>query len=220
MTFKHEPTRPIKDEAYKAYLILVNARKVAGSFFSLFETLRDNRGAGTYTDQEQDLLRAMVAFASAGLDAMVKQLIRDTLPKVAHNIDGSHVSFEGYIERRLKKDPDKSIQFIAKIIADKNPRARLVKEWIEDLTADSMQSVEQLSKAAASFDIPTATLTNDLNKIKKIFTMRNEIVHEMDIDFSRNNRSRRSRKKTEMKEATEELFDIANRFLKAVDQKI
>jgi hypothetical protein len=37
---------------------------------------------GMSTDEEQDLLRAMLVTAAPGLDAMTKQLIRDALPKV------------------------------------------------------------------------------------------------------------------------------------------
>lgn len=221
MSLKHEPEKPTNSNVNKAYAVLLNARKVANSFKELFEWSRKSRkSAGTSTDQEQDLLRAMLTFASSGLDAMVKQLIKDALPKIVQSNEGAHGAFVEYIERRLKREGDKSVSLIATLIADKSPRDRLIRDWVKSLTDDSMQSFEQLSKVAASFDIPTITLTNQPEKVKNVFKIRNQISHEMDIDFSKNNRSRRPRARKEMVKATEELFDIANNFLAAVDKRL
>lgn len=44
-----------------------------------FKAMKATRGGRT-SDQDQDLLRAMLVFASAGADAAMKSLIRDALP--------------------------------------------------------------------------------------------------------------------------------------------
>jgi NADH dehydrogenase FAD-containing subunit len=58
---------------------------------------------GTPTDEKQDLLRAMLIFATAGLDSMVKQLITDALPSVIEIDLGATAMFKKYVERRLEK---------------------------------------------------------------------------------------------------------------------
>src|SRR5712691_1458226 len=54
--------------------ILETAHDSAGALLKAFDLARTQRGrsAGMSTDQEQDLLRAMLVMAAAGLDGMVK----------------------------------------------------------------------------------------------------------------------------------------------------
>ena len=60
-------------------LIWEKARDAASSFLAAFTQSRRARGSprGTSTDAEQDMLRAALVFAGAGLDAVVKQLLAD-----------------------------------------------------------------------------------------------------------------------------------------------
>lgn len=57
----------------------------------------------TPTDEEQDILRAMLIFSSAGLDSMVKQLIRDALPEIIRKSEGAFEMFKTHIERKMKR---------------------------------------------------------------------------------------------------------------------
>ena len=82
--FKHYPGEPKSGSLHEnSQFILCSAHDAASSFLDTFNKVREARQAkGTPTDEEQDLLRAMLLFATAGLDSMVKQLVtdRDTLP--------------------------------------------------------------------------------------------------------------------------------------------
>ena len=74
--------RPVASEACQgAALILKHTHDSASALLKAFNLAREGRGRprGMTTDEEQDLLRAMVVMAAAGLDAMAKQLIRDGL---------------------------------------------------------------------------------------------------------------------------------------------
>lgn len=74
--FSHYPERPRSGDCSNAYTILCNSHDTASSFLETFEAVRSARNArGAPTDEEQDLLRACVVFAGAGLDSMVKQLV-------------------------------------------------------------------------------------------------------------------------------------------------
>jgi len=84
------PARPINTLLLNAHSILERACDSAQAFLDAFATVRKSRKAkGTATDHEQDLMRAALVFAAAGLDSMVKQLVRDTLQTVISKDDGS-----------------------------------------------------------------------------------------------------------------------------------
>jgi hypothetical protein len=171
------------------------------------------------TDEEQDLLRAMLTVAAAGLDSMLKQLIRDALPKIIHREPGATAAFKRFVERKLTSSAELNRAFLADILADCDPQQRLIHSLIDDLTGQSLQSTEQLFRAASFFDIASAKLHSSPVHLSRIFGIRNEISHEMDVDFSKPNRSRRPRAREAMVEYTNDLFKIAALLISEVDKK-
>lgn len=219
--FQHYPQEPKSPACENARAILCNAHDSASSFLDIFEAVRTSRKAkGVSTDEEQDLLRAMLVFASAGLDSMVKQLVRDALPSTIECDDGAKEMFKEHIERRLNVEERISRKFLANILGDANPRQCLMLQLLADLTAESLQSTDQLLRVAAYFNIPSKKISHNPNGLKEVFRVRNEIGHEMDIDFSQSNRSRRPRAKEKMVGYTNELFGVAAAFLSEVDLKL
>jgi hypothetical protein len=219
--FQNYPKDPKSPACENAHAILCNAHDAASSFLDIFETVRTSRKAkGMPTDEEQDLLRAMLVFASAGLDSMAKQLVRDALPSTIERDIGSTEMFKEHIERRLNVEERSSRRFLANILGDANPRQCLMEQLLTDLTSESLQSTEQLLKVASYFNIPSKKITQSPDSLKEVFRVRNEIGHEMDIDFSQSNRSRRPRAKEKMVAHTNELFRVAGAFLSEVDLKL
>lgn len=219
--FRHFPNEPRSTLCQGAYVILCNAHDAASSFLAAFETVRANRNArGMPTDEEQNLLRAMLLFASAGLDSLAKQLIRDALPTVLESNDGAAKMFKTFVERRLRDKDELDHRLLADVIADRQPRARLVSLLVDDLTSRSLQSTEELLKAGAAFDIASNEVTNDPRRLADIFRARNQIAHEMDVDFTRPNRSRRPRARGVMVGHTNEIFRVAGALLVGVDLRI
>ena len=96
----------------------------------------------------------MPLFACGGIDSLVKQLVRDALPTVLETREAANKMFKVFVERRLRGDDGIDHRLIADVIADRQPRARLVELLIDHLTSKSLQSTEELLKAGASFDIP------------------------------------------------------------------
>ena len=218
--FSHVPNQPTAAECQNAYIILCNAHESASSFLDIFITTRQARSAkGAPTDEEQDLLRAMLLFAASGLDSMVKQLIRDALPKVLTQSAGAHAMLETFLSRRLRKGDEVDFDLLAQIVAKENPRERIVTELISDLTSASLQSSDQLLRAASFFDVPSSSITSDVNRLRSIFAIRNQIAHEMDVDFGQPNRNRRPRRRQQMVDETNEVFRVAENFLREVDQR-
>jgi hypothetical protein len=73
---------------------------------TVLETLDGLRAArgrvrGRLTSAEEDLLRAAIVFTGATLDATLKQLIRDALPRLLEKSTQSHDKFEAFAAQRL-----------------------------------------------------------------------------------------------------------------------
>jgi len=162
----------------------------------------------------------MLTFACAGLDSLVKQLIKDALPDVINCNEAAERTFRIDIERRIRKGEEIDHRFLADILTQKKPRKRLIEILVLDLTLQSLQSKDQLLRVGSFFDIPSNSITNNPNGLAQIFTARNQIVHEMDIDFSPANRNRRPRAKQNMVAYTDEIFRVSKVFLEEVDHKL
>jgi len=213
--------RPRNTELNNSYVILCNTKDAASSFLDIFNKTRHNRNArGAPTDEEQDLLRAMLIFSSSGLDSMVKQIIIDGLEKIIFIHQGALEMFKKFVERRLKRKDEFDYKFLANIIADKNPQNILVNELIEELTSNSIQSVDQLFKVFSFFDIASQSIIDNPELLRKIFKTRNEIAHEMDVDFSQPNRNRRPRSRQDMIKYTKTILIVASTLLRKVDEKL
>lgn len=219
--FDHFPNEPHSGRCQGAYVILCNAHDASTSFLDAFQSVRANRNAkGMPTDEEQDLLRAMLLFSSAGLDSLAKQLIRDALPTILEENEAAGKMFKTFVERRLRAGDELDHRLLADVIGDRQPRSRLVALLVGDLTFRSLQSTEELLKAAAAFDIPSNEVTTKPQLLTEVFRARNQIAHEMDVDFTRPNRSRRPRARDIMVGYTNEIFRVAKCFLVGVDSRI
>ncbi len=204
------------------YLILSRAHEVAADFLRVFLRLKQSR-TGTTTDQEQDMLRAMLVFASAGVDGMMKHIIRSSLPKLSEDALAMG-KLNQFVSRRIKAKLDKedskeAAEFLAGIVTSKSTKAFLIADYISDLTAGSLQSSEELSKAIAALGFSEGDLIVDRVKLKGIFDDRNKIVHELDVDFSQPNRKRKSRKAEQMISNVNYLLDLGEKILRIVDKK-
>lgn len=220
--FGEYPTAPKNAQCSFAYTILCNAHHASSSFFEAFTTVRKNRGAkGTPTDEEQDLLRACLVFAGAGLDSMAKQLLRDALRDVIDLRLGAQAMLRQHVSRHFLRDLGQSaIETLAEALVDPNPRARFVERLVLDLTGGSLQSVEELLRVGSYFDIPSADLLKDRSKLQEVFAARNQIVHEMDVDFAQPNRNRRPRSKSAVESSTRSVLGVAGTLLGEVDNRL
>jgi hypothetical protein len=189
--------------------------------FSAFQTVRKARQAkGTATDHEQDLLRAALIFAAAGLDSLVKQLVRDALLPIPSKDPGAQSQFSDDVQSRLRRADQLDLRLLAETLAADQPAVHLKRELLRELTSGSLQSKDQLLRVAAYFAIPAAEISKDLNKLKTVFDARNEIAHEMDILLGQPNRGRRQRKLETMTEYTSLILNTATAFYSAVEKRL
>ena len=90
-----------------ARVMLQKAHLAATDFLRSFQKSRKGKKGGNSTDAEQDQLRAMLVFAAAGLDAMVKCLVRNALPALLADGDPAiDQRLKSFVSRKAKADPD------------------------------------------------------------------------------------------------------------------
>jgi len=220
--------RNLDDACKKAELILKYTHESVQVLFQAYNLIREQRGGmGGPRDEEQDILRTMLIMASSGIDAMIKQLAKDSVLLLIDKNTPSFKKFEIFIERRIylrdkeiKDEINKKFidsKFLAGILAVKNQRAKLIEEYINDLTADSLQSAESLRGMIEKLGISGNDISIDMNELQKIFEVRNKIIHELDINFEHSRRNRNQRRVTDMIRNTNVLLNIGSQFLIAID---
>ncbi|HEY4512033.1 MAG TPA: hypothetical protein VJH55_04325 [Candidatus Paceibacterota bacterium] len=216
-------------ELRNAKIVFEHAINSVNKFYELFQ--KNRKGAkGSTTHVEQDLLRAMLIFSCSGLDAVVKQLIKDALVGVVNKEIGAQQEFQKFIERRMKRgnleDKDKSfldISWVAAIFSSSEPRKYLTDALQKNLTDDSLQSRDQLLKVAAHFAITQGDILKDADDTKKAFDVRNEIIHEMDVDLigsKQGQKKRRVRSASDMVKQSENILAIGATFINIVHKKL
>ena len=152
---------------------------------------------------------------------MVKQLIKDALPEVINKNEGALKNFEGYLRKKLiNKNSEFNVELLASALVHKNPREALIMDLVKDLTSGSLQSAEEIFRVASYFDISTKKLADNTELIKNIFDVRNQIIHEMDVDFKQSRRNRRPRGRDDMISFTEEIFKLSNKIMDEVKNKL
>ncbi len=222
------PAEPQHPRVKKAHLILTRAHDAARALLKAFDDSRGARRAtgGQTTDEEQDLLRAMLVFAGAGLDSMCKQLVRDCLPVLAKTSKPARGGLAKFIARRLRDEllsapaSGKSYDVLASALASGSPQAAYIGAYVEELTGGSLQSARELSAVVAALGLETKELGVDLPSLGRVFHDRNRIVHEMDIDFSQKQRRRYPRRRGDMIGSTNLLLSVGAAMLAAADARL
>ena len=206
--------RMTREDLSKARLILEYAHESAQSLLEAFDEVRTARSedSGDATEPEQDLLRAMLVFAAAGLDSMVKQLIRDSLSSLVETDEKVRQGLETYVTRQLRGEADEGAnrtanKFLARVLISDSHQDQVIKEYINDLTAKSLQSPEELLKASFALGLELTGQEINPNALRPIFGIRNRIIHELDIDFNAPPRHRQQRDREAMVKFTNTLLE-------------
>ena len=220
-------------ELKKAARILRHAHETAAALRKGFTAMKEARvGAkvpGPPTDDEQDVLRSMLVLAGAGLDAVTKQLVRDALPKVVAVEPKARGKLTTFAERQLKAAEESvrrgraaptAEKLLASVLASANPQAQLIEHYVTDLTANSLQSHEELRKVAAAVGVEMSEICDDEEVLKEAFKARNEIVHGFDMDFDHPTRNRTARQLRTLVQQTNAVLAAAEQLVRQVDAKL
>jgi hypothetical protein len=99
-------------EVVPSWARLVATHKAISGLFDTLHVLReraaDEGNPRRLTEDQLDQVRAAIVFTSAGLDACLRRLLRDALPKLISAGGGPQGKFKGHlIENRLKGELSK-----------------------------------------------------------------------------------------------------------------
>jgi len=225
-TIRSQGGGPTSEFLQQSYLITTYTHATAGSLLAGFNSLGKKRGPGTTSDEQQDLLRAMLFFAGAGLDACAQQIVRDALPKLVENHPKAREALIGFAARALRKTDDAGGSTVdPKVLASilvGNPERNLIEQLINDLTGSSMQSVEELKRVASHLGVSgSEPLKAAIENVRDPLKIRNRIAHDMDIKITATaGRNRITRKRAEMVKGTNLLLVAAEQLIIAVDAEL
>lgn len=212
--------KPRDNLLQNAHKIVEYAVEAAGSLLKIYDSLMANRGGGAPKTEEQDLLRAMVVLAGAGLDACLKQIAQDALDATVDISPEAQEALTTFAERRfIRADLQGGVlvnsREVARLIVSASPREVAIESLVRDLTSRSLQSLEELYRALAHFG--ASGLKLDKAGLKGAFETRNRIAHEMDMNLQHPTRKRTARKRAEMVGHTEVLLKTAADVLEYMD---
>lgn len=199
----------------------------ASSLVTAFDDAKTKRGnrRGVLTDQEQDILRASLVMCCAGVDAALKQAIRDCFETLLEKNKLVREGFEKFIRKRIGGEGDvreiaSGVKFLAQVLADKAPRARLIEDYIRELTGDSLQSADEILRTVAALGLETKTLALEILRLKEIFEIRNKIIHELDLDLNAPKRKRKVRSQKDLLDNSDFMLATIKKLLEALDKAL
>lgn len=210
-----------RDELKNGAAVLKHTRDATVGFVQEYFDSRADGGKGTTSDREQDQLRAGLVFATGGLDSLLKHLIREAIPALADRNANIANNLRDFAEKRIGRETGRQAEigagFLARALISQDPKSFVIEEYVYELTGSSLQSIDQIQKTASAFAITDKDLTHTINGLKTVFDARNGILHEMDIDFTKPNRSRRARKQDETIRQMNAVLSLGEEFLRKVD---
>jgi hypothetical protein len=212
----------------RASKVLEQARNSVNGFLTAFDTVRQARNAkGNPTDEEQDLLRAALVFSAAGLDSVLKELIKGAIRALAATDPEVKGELETFVQRQLRgesEEPDTigGRKFLARVLVSARPQDRLIDEYVIELTGSSLQSPDQLVRASKALGLQPASVGVDPKELRTIFEARNKIIHELDVNLERTaaRRNQNSRRRPDLESWSSKLLEIAEQLVGGVNRKL
>jgi len=123
-----------------------------------------------------------------------------------------------YVKKGLNLENKRILNTLALALVHHSPREILIGEYVGSLSEDSLQSVDELYRVAAASGLDCSVIfTNERrNFLRDAFKVRNEIVHEMDINIddlekigrTTGHRTRRQRVAATMERHTKAILEL------------
>lgn len=217
------------DATDKSQRFLISAHEAVEGVFDTLYKIRGLRKAegggiqGQMTHNENDQLRAAIVFSGAGLDATLKQMIRDTLPLLLEaGNEQAHKKFEDFASGQLGTGEIADTRIVARYLTSASPRERLIEDYIYELTGSSLQSKEEVQKVAGALGVKDEELRKKIDKLKPLFVARNEISHELDLQKPEKagDRTRRSRPINQTKAICNSGFEVGQLIVNDVGKQL
>ncbi len=173
---------------------------------------------GRLPQNEEDLLRAAILFTGAGLDATLKQVVRDTLIYLVEVNSQAEERFKRYASGALLDGGEVSSKKLAGLLIARNPRQALIESYISALTGPSLQSAEQVDGVVSALGIDRPDLRRRVNALRPLFVARNQIAHELDLQRPErpSDKHRRTRQIHQSRELAHEGLEVGQLIINEV----
>lgn len=152
------------------------------------------------------------------MDAALKRLIRDTLPLLLEVNAQAQEKFEAFAATRLGTGDIADTKALARYLTSTSPRQRLIEDYVYTLTGSSLQSAEEVQKVAGALGVDDPSLRRRISALTSLFTARNEISHELDLQSPerQGDRARRTRSIIPAKRLCHEGLEVTQLIINAV----
>jgi hypothetical protein len=157
---------------------------VANLIEETYPALRNKRegSRGRLTHAEQDVFRAAVIFAGAGVDTVFKEALRGCVTLQIESSTGAREKYLEFVTNYIQDAGAISPKRLALLLTSFDSSQDLKAAYIESLTGSSLQSQQQVTKALAALGLQDERdLFKDSVKLNPLFRVRNQIAHEMDM---------------------------------------
>ncbi|MDD3187535.1 MAG: HEPN domain-containing protein [Bacilli bacterium] len=196
--------------------ILDSAKDTINSFFEIYDNSKKK-----ITEQNQDLLRAIILFSGSTIDAIIKKLINDTIQEVIDRDDGANSEFKDFVSKTIQDSKNIiNSKLLSELFVCNSPKEQLIIELKKNLTHNSLQSADEIAKTIGYFGIPTKELPIKIDELKSLFIVRNKIMHEMDVKLDSSTFIRNDRSKVEAKKISNELLNLSECLIDLVEKKL
>lgn len=221
-----EITTNLYTDRAAGYLILAHAssREALEAMHALRSARREREGrapTGRTSDQDQDLLRAMLVFACAGADASMKALVEDAVPALSERHPDVQDQLNKFTASFISEAGVVAPRSVAQLLSHPlSPREAIVEEFVNQLTGGSLQSAGELQRVRAALGVEDEDLKRDIASLRGAFSSRNEIIHELDLSPSTERWTRRQRRIGSMVQMANDVFDVSGRLILAVTDSL
>ena len=189
------PTAVQHPDSAEAQRLLNAAETVVRNVFvtllfsrAIDRTLTEKDLRGRLKEPDTDLLRTMIAFAGAGLDAALKELIRSTVRDLIQINKACRDKFKEFVKAHLAAGAPLSVdrgRLVEILIDGRTPQEALFDAYERDLTGGSLQSVDKVNEVCGALGVNDPSLRKRLHDggtLDLMFNARNKIVHQLDLE--------------------------------------
>lgn len=221
--YEHELTKPAQQKLWAAFHTVHSMYFNMNLSRALWRDLQKKDHRGRVSESDADILRAAITFAGAGLDASLKQLIRDTIRPLIKIHAPCRIKFHEFVDRHLASGEAMHRKHLRAVLVDeRGSSAALVELYEWDLTGDSPQSAQQVQDVCGALGVNDKNIRRRLQEgecLDKMFRARNCIVHQLDlIPGASNERTRRSIEQA--REFSREALDVTQLIINDVGRAL
>lgn len=221
--YEHELTQPAQAKLHAAFMTVHSMYFIMNLSRALWRDLQKKDHRGRVSESDADILRAAITFAGAGLDASLKQLIRDTIRPLIKTNTSCRTKFHEFVDRHLASGEALHRKHLRAVLVDeRGSPAALVELYERDLTGDSLQSAQQVKEVCGALGVNDKNIWRRLQEgecLDKMFRARNSIVHQLDlIPGASKERTRRSIEQA--REFSSEALDVTQLIINEVGRAL